>query len=134
MSEAPAHWSELLRALWPVFTLIAGLAIAGVLLALRSIFATVTAHKNHDERLVVVETFVIEQKTALGMLPTRQELGVQIARHGDRLSETREEISEQLSEQGERIAGVEEGLKGVSRQLETTNTYLHTLLEQGLRR
>jgi hypothetical protein len=126
-------WWELLRALWPVFLVLASLTVCAIVLQLKSMFATREAHRDHDDRLIVVETFVIEQKTALGILPTRQELGEQITRQTEKITDTREELVEQLGEQSERIAGLEAGVKGLDRRLETTNTYLHTLIERGIR-
>lgn len=126
-------WWELVRTLWPVFAVLAGLASGGIVLGLKSMFASTAAHNSHDDRLCLVETFVIEQKTALGILPTRQQLGDDIRKQSERIVETREEILEQVGDLGERIAGLEAGMTGLADQSKTTNTYLQMMIERGMK-
>lgn len=133
IGAAHPGWWELLRALWPVFLVIATLSIGGIVLALKSMFATTKAHSDHNSRLVFVETFVIEQKTAISILPSRQQLGDQIAHQGDKIAEVKDELSEQIAELGARMTGVETASRGTNDQLRTLNPYLHTLIDRGMR-
>lgn len=116
MNAEPVHWTELVRALWPVLALVGGLILTSVMLALTTRFATVVALKGLDFRVSKLEEFRTAQEATLSVLPTRQQLG------------------EAIGELGERVAGLESKMEGVGGQLNTTNTYLHTLIERGLRR
>lgn len=130
---AGVHWIDLVKVLWPIFTVImAGLASV-ILLVLSTRFTTLVAHKQHEARLLELERFKVSQESALAVLPSRQQLGDQIARQGDRINATREELGDSLAELGERIAGLEASNRGVGDQVRTLNQYLHTLLERGLK-
>jgi hypothetical protein len=47
-------------------------------------------------------------------------------------SPTRQELHDEMSALTARVAAVETGLKGIGRQLDTTNRYLHTLIDKAM--
>lgn len=72
-----------------------------------------------------------------------ERLRLQVTEHGRQIrhleehakeSPTRVELQDDIAQLSARMAGVEVGMRGVSNQLSTTNSYLHTLIEKGLQR
>jgi hypothetical protein len=107
-------WLDWFRAVYPVFVTLVSLAGLGSVLFLGTKFAAKTtvdglakAQADHETRLQLLEEFT-------EAAPTRQDL------------------QDELSKLGARMTGVESGMKGIGKQLDTTNNYLHTLIEKSI--
>lgn len=114
--------TDWIRAFWPIAMVGGGLVITGVLLALGTRFAPAAAFNALRSRVDKLERDCTVLDLRAGDLEK-----VVVS------SPTRLELQEDIAELGERMKGVEATLAGVGTQLGTTNTYLHTLIEKGLR-
>jgi hypothetical protein len=114
MGLCVVEWLKVLQVAWPIAATITPLILLAGFLWLQTKFALRKEVKDleskvddHAERLKIVE---LECSQA----PSRQNLQVE------------------LSNLAQRLRGVEVSSEAVNRQLGTTNTYLHTLVERGL--
>jgi chromosome segregation ATPase len=114
-------WLYLINTFWPIVavavTLIAGAFTMWLMTKVPSkaahdgLHEKFTAHEltlaNHAERLKHVEAHI-------DSAPTRQEL------------------QDDIAELSSRMSAMEEGQHGIARQLQTMNSYLHTLIEKAI--
>jgi flagellin-like hook-associated protein FlgL len=115
-------WLEYIRTFWPIGVAVSVLVAGILVLWLKSGFATrdginkvhgrldllSDAKTSHAERIKHLED-------AFGSAPTRHEL------------------QEDIAALSARMSAVEAGMGGIQNQLKTTNNYLHTLVENGLK-
>jgi hypothetical protein len=113
MSGSLLDW---FRAVYPVIVSVVSLAGFGLVLFLGTKFASKSqvekigeAITNHHTRLELLEAH-------LDADPTRQQL------------------HEEIGALAERMSAVETGVKGIGRQLDTANNYLHTLIGSAVRK
>jgi hypothetical protein len=107
-------WLEWFRAVYPVIITLVSLAGLGVVLWLGTKFAAKTTVDKLSEGQASHET------------------RIQLLEEHNIASPTRAELHEEMSGLGQRMAGVESALKGFSKQIDTTNSYLHTVIEKAL--
>lgn len=122
-ADQPISWVDYVKALWPVFAVVAGLILTGLLLGLGTRFTTVKAFAEMSER-------VGKHSARLDDHETR----IKLVEQACASPPTRQELSEEIGELSERMRGVEVGMDGVRGAVNTTNTYLHSLIERGLAR
>ncbi|WP_160299135.1 DUF2730 family protein [Sphingomonas sp. SRS2] len=120
---APAvAWSDWIRAIWPILVTVIGAVGAGLYLGLAMRFPSVSAFNSLKSTVYGMKD---QQTKDEGRLKRLEELCGE--------TPTRIELQEDIAELGERMSGLEGEMKGVGQQLGTTNTYLHTLIERGLK-
>jgi hypothetical protein len=108
------NWLEWFRAIYPLVVTLVSLAGLGVVLWLGTKFAAKTT----------VDKLAKDQAD--------HETRIQLLEDHNTASPTRAELHEELSGLAARMAGVESALKGFSKQIDTTNSYLHTVIEKAL--
>ena len=107
-------WLEWFRAVYPVIVTLFSLAGFACVLWLGSKFAS----KNAVDK--IADT-VAEHKTRLALIEGHIES-----------APTRQDLHDEISGLGERLSAVETGVKGMNKQLDTANDYLHTLIGTAL--
>lgn len=111
-----------IRTFWPIIVVFATMLVAAVMTGLATRFVKVPAFNGLIERVGKLETGCQGHEMRLQSLERSAEK-----------SPTPMELQEDIAELAERMKGVETGLTGIDGRLETTNTYLHTLIERGLK-
>jgi Protein of unknown function (DUF2730) len=115
-------WLEYVRALWPVvvgislfFSGIVGLWLSSKFVAKPSLDAIST--KLDAAKLIAADhsARLLHLEESFQSAPTRQEL------------------QDDISNLSARLSALEAGQRGIEAQLKTTNNYLHTLVENGLK-
>lgn len=108
-------WLDYIAKLWPIVVVLSGIfgALIGVWLSSRY------APRQEFERL---KNTVFEHTTQIATLEDTL-----------KISPTRQELQEDISKLAERIGGLEAGVTGMRHELGTTNNYLHTLIDRGLK-
>lgn len=137
-------WLELVRTVWPVMAAITPLVLAGGFAWLRLQFpakADLEKLKTDREKAVAEVRGEMERKvTELRALSTAN-AERQIASE-QRLNSvetdlmrapSKVELSKDIGKVAERVGHLEAGLSALLKQVETTNTYLHTLIEKQIR-
>jgi chromosome segregation ATPase len=118
-------WLEWVRAIYPIVVMLVSLAGLGIFLWLATQFVTRRdsdkAKATADNRLAILEEHRASHETRLKLLEE----------HVD-ASPTRQELHDEISELAARMSSVETGLKSIGKQLDTTNNYLHTLIEKAM--
>lgn len=104
------NWLEWFRAVYPVIVSIISLAGFGGVLWLGTKFAAKTQVERIDLKL-------IEHHTRLALLEDHIEA-----------APTRQQLHEEIGGLAERMSALETGIKGMGRQLDTANNYLHSLI------
>jgi hypothetical protein len=107
-------WLEWFRAIYPVFVTLVSLAGLGCVLWLGTKFASKVTVEKHGQSLS-------DHETRIELLEAHNEA-----------SPTRAELHDELTNLASRMSGMESALKGVGKQIDTTNTYLHTVIEKAL--
>jgi Protein of unknown function (DUF2730) len=107
-------WLDWFRAVYPVFVTLVSLAGLGCVLFLGTKFAA----KTTVDGLAKTQA---EHETRLQLLEDHSEA-----------SPTRQELHDEVAKLAGRMTGVESGMKGIGKQLDTTNNYLHTLIEKSI--
>lgn len=119
--SSAVEWSDWIRAIWPILVVVVGGICTGIYLGLAMRFPSVSSFNRLKARVDQLEDDRIDDAARIKRL---EELCS--------AAPTRVELQEDIAELGERMSGIEGEMKGVSAQLGTTNTYLHTLIERGL--
>jgi hypothetical protein len=107
-------WLEWFRAIYPVFVTLISLAGLGCVLWLGTKFAA----------KATVEQLAKDQAD--------HETRIQLLEEHNASSPTRAELHEEISVLATKMAGIESALKGLGKQVDTTNSYLHTVIEKAL--
>lgn len=115
-------WADWIRAIWPILVVVVGGICTGIYLGLAMRFPSVSSFDRLKARVDKLEDAQIGDDAKIKRL---EELCS--------AAPTRVELQDDIAELGERMSGIEGEMKGVAGQLGTTNTYLHTLIERGLR-
>jgi hypothetical protein len=118
-----ARLFDWIRTFWPMLVLFGGLIVAGIITGLSARFVASARFELLTARVDKVEGSCAEHDLRLKALEKASDA-----------SPTRVELQEDVAEVSERLARVETGLTGIGGQLETTNLYLHTIIERGLGR
>lgn len=116
-----AIWLEYVKALWPVIGGIFALLTLFGVLWLRTKFTPL-----EDHRLVATKVATLERESAA------QEERLKALETHVTQAPTRQELQDDIAKLAERMAGMEAGLRGFSKELHTTNSYLHSLIDRGL--
>ena len=116
-------WLDYVRALWPVVSGVSAALLVLIGLWLRSKFTPIDDHRALAVRVTEAESKAKAQSTEIEHVKTQLDV-----------APTRQELQDDISNLGSRMAGVETAIRGVDKRLETQNTYLHSLIEQGLRK
>lgn len=131
---------DYIRAFWPVLTGLTPIAIAAVVLWLRSQFAS------KQEAATKASLLSVEDRTVslLERIDARLERGdrnfedhsrrIALLEQASREKPSRHELAQDITLLLARMSRVEAEIQGVGRQLGTTNDYLSTLVERGLDR
>ena len=118
-------WLEAFRAFWPVAVTLGALASSAIFLWLATKFASkaelTDVRQKADFRLSVLEEHRTDHATRLKLVED----------HID-ASPTRQELHDEIAELSARLAALESGVKGIGKQLDTTNKYLHTLIDKSM--
>lgn len=120
--DSAVGWADWIRAIWPILVVVVGGLCTGIYLGLAMRFPSVSSFDRLKARVDKLEDERIDDA---GRIKRLEELCS--------AAPTRVELQEDIGELGERMAGVEGKMDGVHDQLRTTNTYLHTLIERGLK-
>ena len=107
-------WLEWFRAVYPVLVTLVSLAGLGCVLWLGTKFASKAS---------------VEE---LGRTRADHETRIQLLEEHNDASPTRAELHAELSALAAQMSGMQSSLTGVVNQLNTTNTYLHTVIEKSL--
>lgn len=117
-----AGWLEYVKVFWPIMGGVAALLTLFGVLWLRTKFTPL-----EDHRLVSAKVAALETSSA-----AHEERLKAVEGHAHQ-APTRQELQDDIAKLAERMAGMEAGLKGVGKELQTHNSYLHSLIEQGLK-
>jgi hypothetical protein len=116
------EWLEYIRTFWPIGVAVSCLVAGILVLWLKSGFATRESINKVHGRIdgIAVSTSsngerIKHLEDAFGSSPSRHEL------------------QEDIAALSARMSAVEAGMGGIQNQLKTTNNYLHTLVENGLK-
>lgn len=129
---------DYVKILWPIASVLTPVLIGIAMLWLRSQFALKTElaskvdridgdisnlGKRLDSKNALQDASIIDHETRLKLL--EQECQTPPSRHA---------LAIEMSEVKARLSGVETSVKGISKQLGTTNDYLQAIVETGLRK
>ena len=118
-------WLDAFRAFWPVAVTLGALCSTAIFLWLATKFVSKEDHKAAQAAIATNQDAMEERQhdheTRIKMLEDHVEA-----------SPTRQELHDEMSALTARVAAVETGLKGIGRQLDTTNRYLHTLIDKAM--
>lgn len=114
-------WLEYVKALWPVVGGVAALLTLFGVLWLRTKFTPLEDHRQIASKVSALETAGAAHEERLRSLESYANQ-----------APTRQELQDDIGKLAERMAGMEAGLRGVSKELHTTNSYLHSLIDRGL--
>ena len=134
-------WLEYVRTLWPI-ALVITVFLAGVFaLWLRSGFATKLAFDALTKTVgdCATKESMSDLTTALAKNTADHQndridhdLRLQRLEELIETAPTRQELQKDIAALGSRMSGIEKGFDGFSKQLSTTNDYLHTLIEKAI--
>lgn len=131
---------EYITAIWPILTALTPIAVACIVLWLRSQFAS-KAEAATKAELVATEKRIsdivlrIEHRLERGDKDFEDHgKRVSLLEQGAKEPPSRHELHVGIGALGARMSRVEAEVQGVSRQLTTTNDYLSRLVEHGLDR
>jgi len=120
-----ASWLEWFRALYPVIVTLISLAGLGAFLWLASKFVTKAeyekANASSGSKVVTLEARGNDHETRIKLLEEHIES-----------SPTRQELHDEVQALARQISGMDSRLDGITSQLKTTNSYLHTLIDKAL--
>jgi hypothetical protein len=120
-----SYWLEVFRAMWPVAVSLGALSSTAIFLWLATKFVSkvdhTAANKLSNEKIAALEVARADHATRIRLVEDHIEA-----------SPTRQELHDEISGLGERMSAVEAGMKGIGKQLDTTNRYLHTLIEKAV--
>lgn len=108
------NWLEIIRTVWPIAATITPVILLCGFFWLQTKFALKKTVDDLDKRVDEHEVRLKSVELECAQVPSRQSLQVE------------------LSNLSQRMRGVEVGCEAMGRQLNTTNDYLHTLVERGL--
>ena len=117
-----ALWLEYVKVFWPIIGGVGVLLTLFGVLWLRTKFTPLEDHRGLNTRVAALEARDAGQEERLKALEL----------HSNQ-APTRQELQDDIAKLAERMAGMEAGLKGVGKELATHNSYLHSLIEQGLK-
>lgn len=117
-----ALWLEYVKVFWPIIGGVGALLTLFGVLWLRTKFTPLEDHRGLNTRVSALEARDAGQEERLKALES----------HVNQ-APTRQELQDDIAKLAERMAGMEAGLKGVGKELQTHNSYLHSLIEQGLK-
>lgn len=137
-------WLEILRSIWPVMAGITPVVLACGFAWLKLQFPTKTElEKLKGEREKAVAEVVSSLSGSISALRVQATANSdrQIASEqrlnaieGDLLrAPSKVELSRDIGKVAERVGRLEAGMTAVGKQLETTNSYLHTMIEKQIR-
>jgi predicted nucleic acid-binding Zn-ribbon protein len=137
-------WLEILRSIWPVMAGITPLVLAGGFAWLRLQFPTkLDLEKLKSERekalVDVVAKFAVEISDLRGQTTTNSDRQIASEQRLNAIeadlhrAPSRVELSKDIGKVAERVGHLEAGLEALSKQIETTNSYLHTLIEKQIK-
>ena len=115
-------WLEYVRALWPVVVALSLLISSVFVLWLSSRYVTKAVVDGVTAKLVSFELDLGKHDVRI------RQLEDQFAS-----APTRQELQDDISRLSAEMEGVKTGQLGIQNQLKTTNDYLHTLIENGLK-
>ena len=125
-------WLQVLQILWPIAVILTPLVVGAGFLWLKTQFPTKT------------ELTKVEDELSATLVDHRERFergSRKFADHDKRIAlveeecagaPTKNDINQGMTVLAGRMSGVESGLKGVERQLNTQHDYLRTLIDQGL--
>lgn len=117
-----AAWLEYVKVFWPIIGGVGALLTLFGVLWLRTKFTPLEDHRLVGTKVAALETTSAAHEERLKALEG----------HANQ-APTRLELQDDIAKLAERMAGMEAGLRGVGKELATHNSYLHSLIEQGLK-
>ncbi len=115
-------WLDIVATMWPIAATITPLMMMGGFFWLRTQFAPRGDLDEHAAKLGDIREELVRIDERLTNLQSDMDA-----------SPSRSEMSERISYLAERIGRMEAATEGILRQFATTNQYLHTIIERGLR-
>lgn len=120
-----SNWLEWFRAIYPVLVTLVSLAGLGLFLWLATKFVS---RKDNDKAKAAADSrFALLEESR-----TNHETRLQLLEEHVDSSPTRQELHDEIGGLSARMSAVETGLKAIGKQLDTTNNYLHTLIEKAM--
>jgi hypothetical protein len=126
------NWLEMIRTFWPVLAATAGLVLTLMPLWLRTMFPTkvdlVAMEKRIEAKIDAHEERLREGSRKLADLDKR----MAVVEEECDSQPTKNDLNSGLAKLSGRMSGVESGLRGVERLMNTHHDYLRAVVERGL--
>lgn len=126
-------WLEWFRASYPLIATIISFAGFATFLWLATKFVTKTAFDKHATDQAALEAHIDQRIDGLVLAMAEHSGRIKSVEEKMVAPPTRQEIFDRMAANAVDIASVKEGMKGVEKQLSTTNTYLQAILNNDLR-
>lgn len=114
-----ALWLDYVRVGWPILSALSAFLLLVLVLWLRTKFTPIDEHQRSCHRLTDLEAKALLQ-------------GARLDRHETLITQapSRQALQDDISDLSSRMSGVETGLRGIGRQLDSQNNYLRDLIDR----